>query len=176
MGQVYIYGLLDPSNGCIRYVGATKNPEKRYNQHLYNPCNGTMRDWVAELKSAGIKPQYLLLDIVSAEDARFFEKEMIDTFRVAGFRTGYWLLNGGRSRLEQQEPSDPTVAYADYYSCGCGARFALPGSPEKDRIIVIANPVTPGANDIEVCPRCGTVGPFKKGAKRITWKEFWQVQ
>lgn len=33
---VYIYTLSDPRTGCIRYVGKTIDPDRRYKQHLSN--------------------------------------------------------------------------------------------------------------------------------------------
>jgi hypothetical protein len=33
-GRVYIYALLDPRDGDIRYIGKTNNPRLRYKQHL----------------------------------------------------------------------------------------------------------------------------------------------
>jgi hypothetical protein len=32
--DVFIYGLIDPRTGAIRYIGKSKNPEKRLQQHL----------------------------------------------------------------------------------------------------------------------------------------------
>lgn len=53
-----IYILTDPRTGRVRYVGATHDIDQRFKDHeAYQTTSpGPRRDWMAELKAAGVKP------------------------------------------------------------------------------------------------------------------------
>lgn len=55
-----VYGLVDPRDGRVRYVGSSKRPAIRYRSHLSggDKCTG---EWVAELKALGLRPDLRLL-------------------------------------------------------------------------------------------------------------------
>lgn len=51
-----VYQLIDPRDQSIRYIGVTKDPQKRMVQHLLAPLK-VLKAWVIELKIAGLVPQ-----------------------------------------------------------------------------------------------------------------------
>jgi len=62
MNEGYIYGLIDPRDDIIKYVGQTKYPlKKRYKEHLRNSNydktkNHKVNRWINELKSINKTP------------------------------------------------------------------------------------------------------------------------
>lgn len=56
-GPKAVYGLVDPRDGTVRYVGASMHPEKRYAQHIAGHGATLERsEWLAELRAAGLRP------------------------------------------------------------------------------------------------------------------------
>lgn len=64
MTDVFLYGLADPRTGDIRYVGKSKNPEKRLRQHIRDrnrrPHYPVSR-WIRSLLSEGVSPSLTVL-------------------------------------------------------------------------------------------------------------------
>jgi transcriptional regulator with XRE-family HTH domain len=64
--QVYLYGLIDPRNGLLRYVGVTRKDRLhiRFKEHLdlTSTANLQKTAWVQELHSLGLRPIIILLD------------------------------------------------------------------------------------------------------------------
>lgn len=58
-----VYGLVDPRDGALRYIGASKAPLRRYEQHLgrVGPPTRDMTEWLDELESEGLRPDLRLL-------------------------------------------------------------------------------------------------------------------
>jgi hypothetical protein len=52
----YVYSLNHPNTGNAKYVGATKDPEKRLRQHKRGETNEKVRDWVNGLSDKGLEP------------------------------------------------------------------------------------------------------------------------
>jgi hypothetical protein len=62
-----IYGLLDPRDESVRYVGFSTNLSYRYKHHVTH-LNGTrtpLRDWMRELRAVGVKPLLQILEVSS---------------------------------------------------------------------------------------------------------------
>ena len=55
----YIYYLTDPITNEVKYVGKTKTPKSRYEQHLrkLDKTNTPKRQWLVELFKKGLKPK-----------------------------------------------------------------------------------------------------------------------
>ena len=53
----YVYELIDPRDGAVRYVGCSTDPRKRLNAHLSRSHNPDVRLWIAELRGIGIVPR-----------------------------------------------------------------------------------------------------------------------
>jgi hypothetical protein len=69
MGRVYIYGLADPIDGVVRYVGKTTQPAKRLYMHVWLATSGqsdTHRDrWIRRVVATGRAPVMLTLEEVT---------------------------------------------------------------------------------------------------------------
>lgn len=80
MSTMFIYALNDPETGKCRYVGATNNPKKRFQNHL---CSRP--DWIKALAARGLRPVLEVLDEVPKSQWQFWEREYIRVFRAIGF-------------------------------------------------------------------------------------------
>lgn len=64
-GDISIYGLFDPRDGELRYVGKAKNPAKRLIEHMFDSQlkSKTHRNhWLKTLKVGGLKPMMVVLE------------------------------------------------------------------------------------------------------------------
>jgi hypothetical protein len=58
----YIYGLKDPTDGQIHYVGKSNNPDLRLQEHLADKkTNGARVGWLHGLHAAGLQPELVIL-------------------------------------------------------------------------------------------------------------------
>jgi len=88
---VYIYALVDPRDGQIKYIGQTINPDFRLNSHkkhkaTFNSGGSYKSHWVRELYRLGLTPRMELLKEVSKEQADEIEKETIKAYQEAGHK------------------------------------------------------------------------------------------
>lgn len=67
--KVYIYGLFDPRDNALRYVGKTIKPKTRLWEHVYNSRKReTDKDkWIAELIELGLSPTFEILEQTDEE-------------------------------------------------------------------------------------------------------------
>jgi hypothetical protein len=68
----YIYLLIDPRDGEIRYVGGSKSPKTRYQVHVTESVNTPKFRWVQELRARRMKP--IMEILIEYQD----EKEMVE--------------------------------------------------------------------------------------------------
>jgi len=68
MTKRYIYGLIDPDSRCIRYVGCTAKPRKRFLQHCSPISHAPKDEWVRSLKDRGLKPGFVILEVLEHEN------------------------------------------------------------------------------------------------------------
>ena len=66
---VFIYGLVDPRDKKVRYVGKSKNPYARRDNHLSearmkNRRGGKRLGWLRELNRVGVRPRVIILETV----------------------------------------------------------------------------------------------------------------
>ncbi len=88
---VWIYGLVDPTDGVVRYVGKSANPAARLTNHEADGAEAVAA-WVAELAVRGLRPALVRLHRVEpGEDASVFESERIEHFDTHGL-----LLNSNK--------------------------------------------------------------------------------
>jgi len=103
--QVYIYGIADPRDHVIRYVGKTSmHPGARLDWHMREPTNRRMGEWLYGLDMAGIRPEIAVLEICHVSKWQQSERSWI-----ARMRNVSELLNvedGGDSRDERVDVSD----------------------------------------------------------------------
>ena len=72
--SVFIYGLVCPIEGIVRYVGQTNKPYSRLFAHIRSSKNPGMREWLDRLLVDGRIPQVLTLEITSHSLANKREK------------------------------------------------------------------------------------------------------
>ena len=61
----YIYGLRDPRDGKIKYVGQTRNPRARYAGHVGIPAGrglNAKEQWIKDLRDLGTRPELVILE------------------------------------------------------------------------------------------------------------------
>jgi hypothetical protein len=98
MENIYIYGLVDPTNNELRYVGKSINPNSRYRKHLQDSKKKiSYKDkWIDSLLNKKIKPELLIIDVVSNDNWGFWEIHYISYFKSIGCRLSN-LTNGGEN-------------------------------------------------------------------------------
>lgn len=93
----YIYVLRDPRDGGVRYVGRTRNLKRRYGAHLYRTEDGSFvhdrRDWVLELRAAGLRPLMEVVETLSAPVAEALVSEREHRWVFHLFKGGARLTN-----------------------------------------------------------------------------------
>jgi hypothetical protein len=86
MKTIYIYTLANPITNEIRYVGKTNNIKARYLGHLSkNNPKSHKANWIKSLTNQGLNPKLEILDIVSIENWKFWEKYWISQLLSWGF-------------------------------------------------------------------------------------------
>lgn len=82
-----IYALIDPRDRSVRYVGQTIVAlQKRLSDHLSAPTNSKMRSWLGELKSAGLRPDIILLETASIDRLDERERAWLNEMFLRGER------------------------------------------------------------------------------------------
>lgn len=79
---VVIYGLIDPRDRIIRYVGQTyQDTESRLTQHVHNSKSPLLRSylyhWIRELLDTDVFPQIVTLEVTTKESADAHEQSWI---------------------------------------------------------------------------------------------------
>ena len=87
VGRYLIYGLIDPQDHCLRYVGKThKRRELRLAEHMMRATEGDnapVYDWIRRLQSKRLIPGIFVLERTSAAaDWRLAERHWIARCRV----------------------------------------------------------------------------------------------
>lgn len=86
-----VYHLIDPRDGAVRYVGQTvRRLETRWSEHCEEP-QPSVRSWVLELRSRGLKPQAKAVLTGVPAGARLDAAEKEEIQRLV--RRGAGLLN-----------------------------------------------------------------------------------
>jgi hypothetical protein len=69
--QTYqIYALIDPRDYTTRYVGMSRNAQRRLFQHLLgDQGNEQKNNWLLELLEEGVYPILRILETIDAEEA-----------------------------------------------------------------------------------------------------------
>ena len=106
MRKVYIYGLIDPRNGEIRYVGKTYNMQRRLWQHISRPRNCHIGSWIKNLKSCGVKPEIFCLEEFNFDDVLNWQESeqfWIETLKFYGARLTNLMAGGIGGMCHSQE-------------------------------------------------------------------------
>lgn len=82
--KIYIYALCDPRTHEVRYVGVSKNPQKRYYQHVnikvIKKENTHKCNWIKNVLSFGLKPSLSIIDIANKFNWKEKEQYWIGMF------------------------------------------------------------------------------------------------
>jgi hypothetical protein len=108
MSSVYIYLLIDPRTGFVRYVGQSTSPQRRLAQHLADESDTPKTRWLREMLQP---PQMVIVERSDEEWAHIREQWWIDL----GHKLGWQLTNsvGAKKvdrpgvRVRKKAPSKP---------------------------------------------------------------------
>lgn len=135
---VAIYGLSDPRDGMLRYVGKTSGSVRRRLQcHVNDVRRGRTyiprHKWLKELLDAAVCPEIFVIEEVNADSWQEAEQFWISYFKFLGCR----LLNAtsGGDGLSEYKHTDETKIKQ---SKSALARYAKTGEREKTGIAVKA--------------------------------------
>lgn len=80
---IYIYGLVDPRDNQIKYIGSTNNIKKRLEAHTSRQKNDTSKRsmWIKELVALNFKPIPKILLETTHEKRIFIEESFIKHYR-----------------------------------------------------------------------------------------------
>ena len=157
--ETYIYGLIDPRDGQLRYVGKANDPEHRLYMHMAEKYRCHRTAWIAGLKSNGLAPELCIIAVVADTEWEAQERYYIAYYRGLGCD----LVNGtdGGDGLH-----NPTAEVRQKISKANKGRIHI-HSPEtlrklsdamKGRGPAIGHPVSQETRD--------KIGNFHRGRKR----------
>ena len=137
MNVVYVYGLIDPRNNQIFYVGFTQNIKKRFNVHLN--VDGHRREKnlykdnvIRKILTSGLKPKIIILDSCEKKiniDFNKYEHEILEIYYIKKYNdSGIKLTNlttGGNDGCTYQRKvfqySEDGMFLKEYESVNCVA-------------------------------------------------------
>lgn len=74
MNTGFIYALVDPRDGAVKYVGQTiYKLQKRLTEHCVSPRTRQQREWIEDLAALGLRPSIRLLEEVPTADLNRYE-------------------------------------------------------------------------------------------------------
>lgn len=81
-----IYGLIDPRDRLLRYIGKSDAPHERLRQHIVESGREVHHraHWIQALLRLGLMPEVVLLEQVAVEDWEQAERWWIAWFRALG--------------------------------------------------------------------------------------------
>jgi hypothetical protein len=93
--EAFIYGLADPRDHAVRYIGKTQRAlRERLHEHEFKPSNRAVGEWLKEMRSQKVRAEIVVLEVCKA--FRWQEREI---HWIAKLRKEHGLLNiakGGR--------------------------------------------------------------------------------
>lgn len=105
--KCYIYGLVDPRTGKIRYVGKSVDPAYRFQRHIRYELRGESHKvhWIKQLVAVGLTPELTVLEEV--KDSLWQESECfwIAKLNKDGGLTNETLGGDGQSKGFKHRPS-----------------------------------------------------------------------
>ncbi len=74
MTLYHVYALIDPTDRQIRYVGISRDPNKRLYRHCHNPGKCTS-EWIQGLRARGLQPEIFVLDAMEVSHPRYCREQ-----------------------------------------------------------------------------------------------------
>jgi group I intron endonuclease len=86
MGETYIYILSEPTSNQVRYVGKTKDPNRRLKKHISERfIHDSYKDrWIRKIVENGELPEITVIDTVDDKEWIFWERFYISYFKFIG--------------------------------------------------------------------------------------------
>lgn len=85
--KTFIYILVCPLDGLVKYVGKANDPVKRLKDHMLDfrcmDLNKAM--WIRKLRSLKKKPEMVIVDEVDSFDWKFWEEAYCAYFKFLGY-------------------------------------------------------------------------------------------
>lgn len=131
----FIYGLVDPRTGMLRYVGKADNPSKRWYDHLCSPKSEHTHkaNWIKQLRADNCRPELIIIEEVPTAKWQESEQSWIRHFRSLGCD----LTNGNDGGVGGV---CPTKAVREKMSLSQRGKPRNPASIEKMRITKTGKP------------------------------------
>ena len=109
----YIYGLKDPRDELIHYIGKSDKPERRRREHIEdNETNAERVDWIADLLGCNLEPELVILQEVFRS-----EWQEAEIYWIARGREESWPLTnvmpGGQGGTSG--PREPDYSFMRWY-------------------------------------------------------------
>lgn len=82
--KTFIYGLVDPRDNQIKYIGKSNNPKGRLATHYCDKRPNAKLNWLLKLKTFGLKPEIIILDEVTIDDWHYWEQWWYEYFKAIG--------------------------------------------------------------------------------------------
>ena len=104
MNMTHIYGLIDPRDRTLFYVGRSNRPKTRLDSHVKEAKDGSNHAKslrIREILAAGVRPELVVLETVSQEEANAAEERWISAFRPSGRLLNYYDVHGYTRRTTQ---------------------------------------------------------------------------
>lgn len=89
MKKTFIYTLVDPISGHVRYVGKTDYPDTRLKYHIKSikvTKNKHKVSWIKNLLTMKLKPILEIIDEVNYSEWEFWEQHYISLYKSWGFK------------------------------------------------------------------------------------------
>lgn len=83
--MTHIYGLIDPRDKLIHYIGSAQDAFARFGEHIKSIGDTRKELWIAELKALGLQPELIILATVADEDRFKEEYRWIYLGRISGW-------------------------------------------------------------------------------------------
>lgn len=140
--MVYIYGLLCPLSGEIRYIGKSIDPERRVKGHMSGARTGSYSHhtsrWLRKLERCGLAPEIVVLqEVPEGDDWRQVEREQIASAIAAG-----WPLTNstaGGEGLDYLRPEDRERYRENHRRAMQRYRYSPDGAAQFERMMLAAS-------------------------------------
>lgn len=87
-GTTFIYILICPMNGRVKYCGKSNNPVKRLKDHCldFRCMDQGMENWIKKILEKGLRPKLIVVHEPDVEDWKDMEEFWCEYLRALGFK------------------------------------------------------------------------------------------
>lgn len=158
MKIAYIYGLKDPRDGQIYYVGKSNKPRQRLSQHLgREDCNKYKKAWLTDLKRNGLRPNLVIL-----EETKGNWQDAERSWIAKGIDNDWPLTNIDYVKFDSTKRGEHDYAFMkDYFTAINWETFTKLDKVDKDEICSIV--------------ACAATSQCEFAARAGNWRNIWYV-